>query len=234
MKSSGFGFLQPTALTMLSGLVILIAATLALGSMAQDQSGQSVAMVAKSFRAEMHARDVEFRLIPISGDAAQDSAVTQPRLSGRLVMSFGQVKDNVDPASEFANLLSELERVAGNCAIDAPVREVRINVLNADLESVTAIINQACDVLVETESVLLRNEMQVELQTWAASPTPTAWMDAILEANRLRDEVRQELSVNNAPKISLGSSAALWPHAGRVRPAITIVLRFPQQESAVP
>ncbi|MEJ7590467.1 MAG: hypothetical protein WKF77_02890 [Planctomycetaceae bacterium] len=209
MKSSGFDILQPAALTMLSGLVILIAATLALGSMAQDQSGQSVAMVAKSFRAEMHARDDECRLIPIAGDVAQDSAMTQPGLPGHLEMSCGQVKDNADLAREFANLLSELDRVAGTCAIDAPVRELRINVATADLESVTAIINQSCNSLYETESVLLRDEMHVELQTWAASPTPTAWISAIREANCLRAEVRQELSVNNAPKISFGSSAAI-------------------------
>ena len=225
MKSIGFGIHQPTTLTMLSGLAIIGAATLALGSMVQDQSGQSAAMVSKSFRAELRASEVEFELIPIVCDAAQDSATTQPRLPGRLVMSFGQIQDKADPAREFANLLSELERVAGNCAIDAPVREVRIHVVNAQFESVTAIIKQACDLWDETESGLLRDEMQVEIQTWAASPTPTAWIDAIREASRLRDKTLQELSTANTPQISIRSSAALWPHAGRVRPAMTISMR---------
>lgn len=234
MKSLRVGILQPTALILLSGLAIIVAATLALGSMAQDQSGQSAAMVSKSFRAEMRASDNEFTLIPIGCDTAQDSALTEPRLPGRLPMSFGQVKDNIDPARDFANLLSELERVAGHCAIDAPIREVRINVADADHKSVTSIINQACNLSDVANSMLLRDRMQVEIQTWAASPTPTAWIAAIREANRLRDETRQKFSVANAPQFSIGASAALWPHADHVRPAMTIVLRFPSLESSVP
>lgn len=225
MKSIGFGVHQPMTLTMLSGLAIIVAATLALGSMVQDQSGRSAAMVSKSFRAEMRASEVECELIPIVCNAAQDSAAPQPRLPGRLVISFGQIQDKSDPAREFANLLSELERVAGNCAIDAPVREVRIHVVNAKSESVTAIIKQACDLWDETESGLSRDEMQVEIQTWAASPTPAAWIDAIREASRLRDKALQELSAANIPQISIRSSAALWPHPSRVRPAMTIALR---------
>ncbi len=225
MKSIESGIRQPTTLTMLSGLAIIGGATLALGSMVLDQSGQSAAMVSKSFRAEMRASEVECELIPILGDAAQDSATTQPRLPGRLALSIAQLPDKTDPAREFANLLSELERVAGQCAIDAPIRGVRIHAANADLESVTAIINQACDLWDDAESGLSRDKMQVEIQTWAASPTPTAWIEAICEASRLRDKALQELSAANSPQISIRSSAALWPHASRVRPAMTIALR---------
>lgn len=234
MKSFRVSIPGPTTLTMLSGLAIIVAATLALGSMAQDQSGQSAAMVSKSFRAEMRAAEDEFTMIPIRSAAAQDSALTKPRLPGRIVISFGQVKDNLNPARDFANLLSELERVAGHCAIDAPVREVRINVVNADPESVTSIIKEACDLSDAADSVLVRNRMQAEIQTWAASPTPTAWIDAILEANRLHDETLLQLSTAGTPEISLRSSAGLWPHADRSHPALTIVLRFPLPESSVP
>ena len=234
MKSLRVDILQPTALTLLSGVAIIVAATLALGLMAQDQSGQSAAIVSKSFRAEMRASDNEFTLIPIVCDAAQDSAMTEPRLPGRLPSSFGQVKDNLDPARDFANLLSELERVAGHCAIVAPGREIRINVVDADHKSVASIINQACDLSDAANSMLVCDGMQVEIQTWAASPTPTAWIDAIREANRLRDETRQKLSTASTPQFSIGASAALWPHAHHVRPAMTIVLRFPQLESSVP
>jgi len=234
MSSFRVGILQPTSLTLLSGLAIIVAATLALGSMAQDQSGQSAATVSKSFRAEMRASDNEFTLIPIVCEAAQDSAMTEPRLPGRLPLSFGQVKDNIDPARDFANMLSELERIAGHCKVDAPVREVRIDVVDADLRSVTSIINQACDASDAADSMFLRDRMEAEIQTWAASPTPTAWIAAIREANRLRDETRREFSVADTPQFSIGASAALWPHADHVRPAMTIVLRFPSIESSVP
>lgn len=223
MTSFRFRFYHPTTLTLLSGLAIIVVATLALTSMAQDQSGHSVALVSKSLRDEMRIRDDGLTLIPCA--TAQAAVVTEPRVLGPLVVSFGQVKNNPNPPRDFAHLWSELQRVAGQCAIDAPVREVRIDVMNADVESIVWIIQQADDLANTPQG--LGDTVQAEIQTWATSPTPTAWSAAISEANRLRDKVLQELSATNTSEISLGSSAALWPEAKRARPAMTIVLRFP-------
>ena len=237
MKSPGSGIHKPTTLTMLSGLATIVAATLALGSMAQDRSGQSTAMVSKSFRTELGANDHEFELIPLVNDNSRDVDVAKPHLPGRLVMSFGQVKDNVDPAREFASLLPELERIAGRCTADAPVREVRIDVFYNDPESVTSLVEQACQQACHTsedrESLLLREGVHVEIQTWAASPTQAAWIDAVREASRLRDGLNAEFSQANSPQFLISSSAALWPYADRMRPAMTIVFGFPIAEQTV-
>ena len=227
MNSSGPAILQPTALTMLSGLAIVVAATLALGSMAQDQSGQSAAMVSKSFRMEMSIRDDEFELIPVVIDLAENAATMESRLPDRRVRSFGQVQDNVDPAREFANLLSELERVAGEGSVEEPMREFRLNVFDTDCESVTSLVTQSCDILLEADSTLSQDRMQVEIQTYAASPTRVAWIDAARKASRWRDQMNTEILKTNAKPISIVSSATVWAHRDQVRPAWTLVLRFP-------
>lgn len=99
--------------------------------------------------------------------------VTEPRVLGPLEVSFGQVKNNPNPPQDFAHLWSELQRVAGQCAIDAPVREVRIDVMNADVESIVWIIQQAYGLANTPQG--LGDRVQAEIQTWATSPTPTAW-----------------------------------------------------------
>ena len=131
MKSSGLNILQPAALTMLSGLAIIVAATLALGSVAQDQSGQSAAMVSRAFRMEMGSSEDEFRLIPIRSGASQDFEKPRHRMPGPPGNSFGQVKQTANPAQEFAVLLSELERVAGNCTVETQLRVIRFHVMHA-------------------------------------------------------------------------------------------------------
>ena len=148
-------------------------------------------------------------------------------------MSFGQVKDNVDPAREFASLLPELERIAGRCTADAPVREVRVDVFYTDPESVTSLIKKAGDTLDEAEPLFLRGRMHLEIQTWAAAPTQAAWIDAVREASRLRDGLDAEFSQAKSPQFLISSSAALWPYADRTRPAMTIVFGFPTAEQTV-
>jgi hypothetical protein len=131
-----------------------------------------------------------------------------------------------DPVQEFASMLSELERVAGKSSLDLAMREVRINVVEADSETLVSIIDQACELLNREDETLSRATLQVEIQTWAASPTPTAWLDAISHASHLRQEVHARLSYAAPSDMLMLSSAALGPYADRLRPALTIVLRF--------
>lgn len=231
MNSPCAAILRPTALTMLSGLAIIVAATLALGSMAQDQSGQSAAMVSESFRTEMSIRDDEFELIPVVIDLAENAATMESRLPDRRVRSFGQVQDNVDPAREFANLLSELERVAGEGSVEEPMREFRLNVFDTDCESVTSLVTRSCDILSAVDATLSQDRMEAEILTYAASPTRTAWIDAVREASRWCDQMNTEILKTNVQPISIASSATVWAHRDHVRPAWTLVLRFPRTKT---
>ncbi len=231
MNSSDPAILQPTALTMLSGLAIIVAATLALGSMSQDQSGQSAAMVSKSFRMEMSIRDDEFEMIPVVIDLAENAATMEPRLPDRRVRSFSQVQDNIDPAREFANLLSELERVAGEGTVEVPMREFRLNVFDTDCESAASLVTQSCDILSAVDATLSQDRMEAEILTYAASPTRTAWIDAVREASRWCDQMKTEILKTNAQPISIASSATVWAHRDQVRPAWTLVLRFPRTKT---
>ena len=232
MTSSCSGIHQPATLTLLSGLATIVVTTLALGSMAQDQSGQSTAMVSKSFRAELGASDHKLELIPVDDDS-KDLAKAQPHSPRRLVMSFGQVIDRIDPAEEFASLVPELERIAGRCRVESPVWEVRIDVFNTDPRSITSLVEQACNTLDDSESLFLRDRVHVEIQTWAASPTQAAWVSAVREASRLRDDVDAAFSTASLPQFLISSSAALWPYADQMRPAMTIVLGFSAAEQTV-
>jgi hypothetical protein len=227
MNAIRSGIFRPTTLTMLCGLTILIAATLALGSMAQDQSGQSIAMVSRSFRAETGAHGNEFELIAVDQKDPLDSEIVHSPLPGTLVLSFGELKNKANPASEFASLLSELERITEHYEVDAPVREVRINVSEAAVEYVISLIRKSSDILDDTGVLTSRDRMQLEIQLWAASPTQAGWMDAVREASRRHTEIDRRLSATGSRQYDTTSSAALWPHAARVRPTMTIVLRVP-------
>lgn len=226
MNSSGFAILHPTTVTMLSGLGIIIVATLALNSMAQDQSGQSAAMVSKSFRMEMGAGSAAFPLIRTGRSAFRNPAVPQAILPLRPGTTPGQLKAFCDPVQEFALMLSELERIAGQSTPDTAMREVRINVINAGAENVASVIKRTCELLIQRKETFTRDSLQVEIQTWAATPTPAAWLDAITHASKLRQDVHAQLREADAPELLISSSAALWPYADRARPAMTIVLRF--------
>ena len=227
MNATRSGILQPTTLTMLCGLTILIAATLALGSMAQDQSGHSIAMVSRSFLAETGAHRNEFELIAVDQKDPLASAIVNSPLPGTLVLSFGELKNKVDPAREFASLLSELERIVEHYEVEAPVREVRINISDSDPQYVTSLIRTSSGILDDAGVLAPSDRMQLEIQTWAASPTPAGWIDAIREASRLHAEIHHRLSTTGSRQYTTTSSAALWPHSARVRPAMTIVLRVP-------
>lgn len=227
MNAIRTGILQPTTLTMLCGLMIVIAATLALGAMAQDQSGQSIATVSRSFRTETGLHRNEFELIAVDQKDPQASAIVNTPLPGTLVLSFGALKNTADPSREFASLLSELERIIEHYEVEAPVREVRINISDSTPEYATSLIRKSSGILDDAGRLDPRDRMQLEIQVWAASPTQAGWIDAIRKASRLHAEIDHRLSTTGPRKYITTSSAALWPHSARVRPAMTIVLRVP-------
>jgi hypothetical protein len=227
MKVLGPGIFSPATITMLSGMLTLLAATLALGSLAQDQSGQSVAMLSQSFRWEIGADENGFELIAIDRIHLPNPEVAPSSGPGALVLSFGESKVRFDPAKEFATLLSELERIAGNCVVATPAREVQINVADARPETVALLIENVSRTLQDVEALSNPLPMQIEIQTWAASPTETAWVNAIRDASQFRDDVDRRLSVAGSRQYRTTSSASLWPHAARARPAMTIVFRSP-------
>ena len=227
MNTFAPGIFPPTTITMLSGMMALVATILAVTSLTQDQSGQSAALLSQSFRAEIGAEADKFELIAIARKDSPSFNNAPPLMPLTLDLTFGQRKDHFDPASEFAMLLSELSRFAGNCVAGPPVREVQIDVLETNSEIVTSAMEQISSSLRDAELSSVQGGLQVELQTWAASPTQTAWVNAVRDADRLREEMDLHLSMSGTRQYETTSSASLWPHADRVRPALTIVLRFP-------
>jgi len=227
MKTFDPGIFPPATITMLSGMMILVATTLAVGSLTQDQSGKSAAMLSQSFRAEIGAKEEEFELISIERNDSLSINNAPPLMPLTLNLSFGKRNDQCDPASEFTMLLSELNRFAGNCVAAPPVREVQINVFETNTETVTSAMERISKSLHDAELSSVQGGLQMEIQTWAASPTQTAWVNAVLDANRLREELDLHLSMSGTPQYKTTSSASLWPHPDRVRPALTIVLRSP-------
>ena len=227
MKASSHSLFQPTTLTMLSGFATIIATTIALGSMAQDQSGHAAASVSKAFRTELGSRNEDVGVISIYDNMSQHQS-PEPRQLPRLInKSFAQVKMNVDRQQEFANLQSELERIVGEIKIDRPMREVRVDLKHDDTSHCSSQIHQICEMLTTAESELASGSMKIEIQTWAASPTLKAWVNATQEANRLRDQVLAERSTTDQPQLQISTSAGLWPHANQLRPYATVVLRVP-------
>ncbi|MCA9011444.1 MAG: hypothetical protein KDB01_16945, partial [Planctomycetaceae bacterium] len=69
--------------------------------------------------------------------------------------------------------------------------------------------------------------LNLEIQTWAASPTQKAWIDAVQDASRLQLEIDRGLSEAKLLHLRIKSSAALWPYSARARPALTIVVQVP-------
>ncbi|MDA1232231.1 MAG: hypothetical protein O2856_15765 [Planctomycetota bacterium] len=231
MNSSGHAFLQPATLTKLSGLATIIVATLALGSMAKDQSGQSAAMVSKSFRAELGASHDAFGVISFAtlSSRGKPKAIRQlPNIADR---PFADVKANVDPAQDFANLQSELARIGGACTALPAMQEIRIDILVDDAALIDSLMNRTSDLLADAELKFDRNTIRIEIQTWAASPTQSGWIAATREALRLRNEIKMELSATESHELQISSSAALWPHPDQLRPAATIALRIPLPSS---
>ncbi len=227
MKASSTSLFQPTTLTMLSGFATIIATTIALGSMAQDQSGQAVAIVSNSFRTELGSRNEDVRVISVNANLPQLQSPEPRQLPSLINKSFAQVKMNVDPQQDFANLRSELERIVGEIKFDRPMREIRVNIMHVDASRRSSQIHQICELLATAESELARVPMKIEIQTWAASPTPEAWVEATQEANRLRDQVLIQQSTADQPQCQISTSAGLWPHANQLRPHATVVLRVP-------
>ena len=227
MKASSYSLLQPTTLTMLSGFATIIATTIALGSMAQDQSGHAAALVSKSFRTELGSRNEDIGVISVMADSSHHQSSAQRQLPSLISKSFAHVKINVDPQQDFANLQSELERIVGEIKIDRPTQEIRVDIKHNDTSPGSSQIQQICDLLTTAESQLSQGTMKIEIQTWAASPTPAAWVDATREANRLRNQVLAERSTADQPPCQISTSAGLWPHANQLRPNATVVFRVP-------
>jgi hypothetical protein len=227
MKISFQSLFHPTTLTMLSGFGIIVATSIALGSMAQDQSGHAAAIVSKSFRIELGSTQEDIGVISVNDDTSQNQPPAQRQLPSLISKSFAQVKMNVDPQQDFENLKSELERIVGGIQFDRPTQEVRVDMQQNDTSRSTSTIHQICELLANTESQLSPGAMKIEIQTWAASPTPEAWVAATHVATHLRDQVLAERSTANQAKFQIATSAGLWPHANQSRPAATVVLQLP-------
>lgn len=230
MNPSGHALFQPTMLTRLSGLATIIVATMVLGSMAQDQSGQSAAMVSKSFRAELGVSDV-FGPFSFASESSRPKPEAVRHLPDILDLPFAAVKTNIDPAQDFANLQSELERAVGGCKAAPAMREIRIDILVNDATLLDSLMTRTSDLLADAELKFDRNTITIEIQAWAASPTLSAWMAATREALRLRKEMQSQLSATESRHLQFSSTAALWPHSDQRRPKATLVLRLPLQSS---
>lgn len=227
MKASPHSLFQPTTLTMLSGFATIIATTIALGSMAQDQSGHAAAIVSKSFRTELGSRKEDVGVISVNDDMSQHPSPAPRQLPSLINTSFAEVKMNFNPQQDFENLQSELERIVGKIKVDRLTQQIRVDIPHNDTSPRSSQIHQICDLLAIAESELSRSTTKIEIQTWAASPTPAAWVDATREANRLRDQVLAERSTADQPQCQISTSAGLWPHANQLRPHATVVFRIP-------
>jgi hypothetical protein len=227
MKISAHSLFHPTTLTMLSGFGIIIATTIALGSMAQDQSGHAAAIVSKAFRMQLGSNKADVGVIFVNDDISQHQQPAMRQLPSLISRPFAEVKMNVDPQQDFENLKSELERIVGEIKIIRPTQEIRVDLEQTDSSLGTSPIQQICELLANAESQLSPGAMKIEIQTWAASPTPEAWVAATHAANHLRDQVLAERSTENQPECQISTSAGLWPHASQLRPAVRVVFRLP-------
>lgn len=212
---------------MFSGFAIIIATTIALGSMAQDQSGHAAAVVSRTFRTELGSRDADAQVIAIDDDMLRNLPPARRQLSSLMNKPFAQVKINVDPQQDFPNLQSELQRIVGEIQFDRPMHEICINLPPGKITADSSLIDQICELLAAAESELARGSIKIEIQTWATSPTPEAWVDATQVANRLREKVLAKQSLASQSRCQISTSAGLWPHTNELRPASTVVLRLP-------
>jgi hypothetical protein len=227
MNSQSNSLFHPATLTMLSGFAIIIATTIALGSMTQDQSGHAAAVVSKSFRMESGSRKKDAGVIAVNDDLSLHQPPAQRQLPRLISKSFAEVKLNVDPRQDFENLKSELERIVGEIKFDRPMQEIRVDLQQNETSPDTSLIQQICQLLATAETEISPGAMKIEIQTWAASPTPEAWVDATHAAGRLREQVLAAQVMADQPQYQISTSAGLWPHANQLRPAATIVLRLP-------
>ena len=227
MKANHSAMMQPTTMTVISGLTIVIAATWALGSMELDQSGQSIAMVSRSLPTETGIRRNAFEPIAICQTPVSNPPPARSRLPQPLTETVADAKADIDPAKVFASLLSELERIAGNSLSEAPVHEVEFNIRDRDPEYAVSIIRQIHGSLNDAGFLSSSEKLHLEIQTWATSPTLAAWIEAVQDASRLQDEIDRGLSEARLLHFRTQSSAAIWSHTTRLRPALTIVVRIP-------
>lgn len=227
MQMNHSAMIQPTTMTVISGLTVMVAATWALGSMEPDPTGQSAAMISSSFRYETGISGNGFEPIAICQSPMSNPPLARSRLPQPLTETVADAKADIDPAKVFASLLSELERIAGNSLSEAPVYEVEFNITDRDPEYAVSIIRQIHGSLNDAGFLSSREKLPLEIQTWATSPTLAAWIEAVQDASRLQDEIDRGLSEARLLHFRTQSSAAIWPHTTRLRPALTIVVRIP-------
>ena len=227
MKANHSAMIHPTTMTVLSGLTILVAATWTVGSMELDQSGQSIALVSSSFRTETGIRRNGFEPIAVGQINLLNTPPVRSRLPQSSAATVGEAKEKVDPARIFASLISELERIAGNSLSEAPVHEMELNIIDRDPEYAVSLIRKIHGSLDDAGFLSTQEKLQFEIQTWAASPTRAGWSDAVQEAAHLQHEIDCGLSEAKLPHLKTQSSAALWPHTSRIRPAMTILVQIP-------
>ena len=154
MKISSPSLFKPTTLTMFSGFAIIIATTIALGSMAQDQSGHAAAIVSKSFRTELGSRNEDVGVISVNDEMPQHQSPAPRQLPSLINRPFAEVKLNVDPQQDFSNLQSELERIVGKIEFDRPTQEIRFDIQHNHTSPSGSQIHQICDLLTTVESAL--------------------------------------------------------------------------------
>ena len=223
MKQFSSNLFAPSTMTLLGGFVIIFATTLALRSMTLDQTGNSIATVSMAFRSEFKGTGSDFEVIPIN-NTDLNLPVKRPVAAGdRFTISTKDVHVSADRTDEFENLLSELQRVAGSASAGQPFREVTIDFTSAEPGLQSDAFRQACDLL----DVLAPSarSMHFEIRQWAASPTTAAWIDSVQAARVHRTKLRAYLSARIKPPFAISSSAALWPHADRIRPELTVIVR---------
>lgn len=225
MRQFSSNFLRAPTMTLLGGFTIVFATTLALGSMARDQTGNSIIAVSVAFRSELDAEFRDFEAIPVSASDQSASVVTSPVTENRFTIPPGRISADSDRTDEFRNLLSELQRVAGNATVSQPFGEVSIDLFGTDPDS-SAEFDAFCQARDLLDSLPpSATSLQLEIRQWAASPTKAAWIDSVHAAGVLGSKLQAHWMVTRSTPIGVSSSAALWPHADRVRPDVTIFAR---------
>lgn len=212
----------PSRITMLSGFAIIISTTLGMGALTQDQSGDALVDAASAFRSQCHGPSEESEIIPVHVLRDKQSN-PRPEWKPWFPMAERAIAADQDRTDEFANLLLELERVAGDALVSPPFLEYSVDFNRSGVDSQIDTLDQAAKFM---ESVATPfGSTHFEVRHWASSPTKSAWIQSTQTANELRDRLQFQLRENNLHETTVTSSAAIWPHADRLRPEVTILVR---------
>lgn len=224
MRPSSSMFLSPVTMTLLSGMMILVVITLAMTAIMRDQTGHSIASVSMAFRSELNQSPRAFEVIPII--APERDVFPMPREARKqLAIPIREIQASGDRTSEFRNLLSELQRVAGSASASQPFSEISMDFHSVDAGRLADVFAQACDLVRAAARMPSAHLLHFEIRLWATSPTTTAWTNSAQAARVLRRDLQTSLSTTSSSPVVISSSAALWPHADRMRPDLTIIVR---------